>query len=121
METSKVRCQSCGAASQNYAVGERCKNCGAYHMPAASAPVSQAAGELGKICREKNDRNLGLFRKYHVQKLTNPTKQLDCIVLEFDDPHAREGIRAFAESVKRAGYTPLHHDLMEKLAQWEAR
>lgn len=62
-----------------------------------------------------NDKTRGLFGKYKVEKITNPKKELDCIVLEFDDPNSREGIIAFAEAVRRDGYRKLHDDIMAKI------
>ena len=44
-----------------------------------------------------SDKNEGLIRKYEVTKLSNPTKKIDAIVLEFDDPIARVGMAARKE------------------------
>ncbi len=60
----------------------------------------------------------GLFKKYEVRKLSNPTKKIDSIVLEFDDPIARVGIRAWAEEMKRQGFEQVYEDVMKKLV-WE--
>lgn len=66
-----------------------------------------------------SEKEKGLYKKFEVKKISNPTKELDCIVLEFDDHLAREGIFAFAKSAKRGGFHELHDDLMEKLSVWE--
>jgi len=57
----------------------------------------------------------GLLQKYEVKKLSNPTKEMDCIVLEFDDPIAQIGIRAWAEELHERGYTLLALDVISKL------
>lgn len=64
------------------------------------------------------EKKRGLYQKYEVKKLSNPTKKLDCIVLEFDDPIARDGIRAFARSARIEGYEKLASDLFRKLAEY---
>jgi len=67
-----------------------------------------------KIIRLKK-RKKGLYGKFEVKKITNPDKKLDCIVLEFDDPIARRGIKAFSEGCRARGYIPLADDLDKKL------
>lgn len=62
-----------------------------------------------------SDKERGLYGKYKVEKTTNPDKKLDCMVMEWDDPNGRKGIRAFAEAVKKEGYLLLYVDLDEKL------
>lgn len=64
------------------------------------------------------EKNRGLYKKWEVTKLTNPTKKVDCIVLEFDDPIACKGIEAFARACQDAGYEALYRDLMMKLGKW---
>lgn len=49
-------------------------------------------------------KNEGLIRKYTVTKDANPTKEIDAIVLEFDDPIARVGIKAWADAMNEKGY-----------------
>lgn len=61
----------------------------------------------------------GLIRKYEVIKLDNVQKPMDCIVLEFDDPLARIGIKAWAEEAKKRGYEKLHADVERKLKTYE--
>jgi hypothetical protein len=57
----------------------------------------------------------GLFQKYEVKKLSNPDKNLDCIVLEFDDPIARVAIQAWAEEMLGKGHRQVYEDVMKKL------
>ena len=63
------------------------------------------------------DKEKGLFQKYQVTKLTNPTKKMDCIVLEFDDEISRVGIEAFADECSKRGYHNLAHDIYGHLHQ----
>lgn len=58
----------------------------------------------------------GLENRYQVIKRINPLKELDCIVLEFDDPIARVGIKAWAEEMKKQGYETVYNEIMTKLA-----
>jgi len=62
-----------------------------------------------------SEKQKGLYRKYLVQKLTDPEKKLECVVLEFDDPVARVAILAFARAAQVAGYRLLAEDLHRKL------
>lgn len=57
----------------------------------------------------------GFELKYKVTKLSNQTKKVDCIVLEFDDPIAREGIRAWAKAMNEAGYHKCATQVLDKL------
>lgn len=66
-------------------------------------------------------KNAGLQSRYLVKKLSNPTKVVDGIVLEFDDPIAREGIRAWAQAMKVAGYQQAGNEALDKLAQVETK
>lgn len=50
-------------------------------------------------------KDKGFFRKYKVKKLSNPTKEMHGIFLEFDDPIARKGIRAWAKTMAANGYS----------------
>lgn len=65
--------------------------------------------------------NKGLFKKYEVTKLSNPDKPLDCIVLEFDDPIARVGIKAWAKEMRAKGYERVYEDVIEKLKPYGAK
>lgn len=65
-----------------------------------------------------SDKDTGLYKKYEVKKISNPEKALDCIVLEFDDPNAREGIFAFADACERDGYQQLADDLRGKARRY---
>lgn len=62
-------------------------------------------------------KHRGLFQKYEVKKLTNPAKDMDCIVLEFDDPISRVGIKSFADECKENGYIQLAKDIEEHLEE----
>ncbi len=64
------------------------------------------------------EQNKGLYQKYEVKKLTNPAKEIDCIVLEFDDPIARIGIAAWADEMERFGYISAANDAREKLTEY---
>lgn len=46
----------------------------------------------------------GLYVKYVVTKIKNPEKQIDAVVLEYDDPIARKGIRAWVTAMVAEGY-----------------
>lgn len=63
-------------------------------------------------------KSQGLMPKYEVKKLTNPSKELDCIVLEFDDPIARFAIKAFASRCAQEGYDQLARDIIFKLEKY---
>lgn len=56
----------------------------------------------------------GLFQKYHVMKLSCPEKKMDCIVMEFDDPTARKGIRAWAKAMINRGYKAAGQEAIDK-------
>ena len=66
-----------------------------------------------------DDKKRGLYWKYEVQKLSNPNKKIDCIVLEFDDPIARSGIRAWALQMIASGYVECGREVIEKLDRIE--
>jgi TusA-related sulfurtransferase len=61
----------------------------------------------------------GFQTRYEVRKASNPAKQMDCLVLEFDDPIARKGIRAWAEEMRRQGYEACANEVFEKLERQE--
>ena len=60
-------------------------------------------------------KGLGLLKKYSITKISNPKKDVDAIVLEFDDPIAVEGIIAWAEEMYRNGYKQVHADVISKI------
>lgn len=66
-----------------------------------------------------DDKNRGFYKKYHVEKLSNPTKKLDCVVLEFDDPIDRQGIQAWAKAMDEAGYHKCAAEAFAKLLNIE--
>ena len=49
-------------------------------------------------------KTVGLYKKYEVKKISNPKKFIDSIVLEFDDPIARVGIKAWADEMGKQGF-----------------
>jgi hypothetical protein len=61
------------------------------------------------------DQTKGLYKKYEVKKLSNPEKQVDAIVLEFDDPIARPAIEAWAHSMNNAGFHRCAAEVFAKL------
>ena len=66
-----------------------------------------------------SDKNLGIYKKYDVTKISNPTKKMDCIVLEFDDPIARVALRKWAEEMIANGYLKCGEETIEKLDKIE--
>lgn len=60
-------------------------------------------------------KDKGLEDRYEVVKRTNPNKQLDCIVLEFDDKIAREAIAFWALKMREHGYECVYQDVKQKL------
>lgn len=66
-----------------------------------------------------NDVENGLYKKYEVTKLSNPEKEIDAIVLEFDDELSRHGIKEFARVAALKGYPKLAHDLFQKCKDYE--
>lgn len=74
--------------------------------------------------KQLKDKDKGLFAKYIIEggktyKVNNPTKSIDAVILEFDDPLAREGIEAFVIAARANGYDELANDLMDKLDEAE--
>lgn len=65
------------------------------------------------------DKKEGLVQKFEVTKLSNPNKKVDAIVLEFDDPIARQGIHAWAEAMMEAGYYRCAAETFAKLLRLE--
>lgn len=63
-------------------------------------------------------KDTGLEDRYQVIKRTNPNKQIDCIVLEFDDPIGRQAIRYWAELMQIRGYEKVCADTMEKVRKY---
>lgn len=64
-------------------------------------------------------KNKGLFQKYYIEKISNPEKQIDAIVLEFDDPIAREGIWSWAIEMRNNGYYKCYSDTIDKLNSYQ--
>lgn len=65
-----------------------------------------------------DNRSKGLFHKYRVARVDKKPIEDGCIVLEWKDVHGRQGIAAFAESLRGDGYIQLADDLEQKLAQY---
>ena len=55
------------------------------------------------------------MRKYEVIKLANPEKEIDAIVLEFDDMIAQKAIRFWADLMARDGFEKCAHEVNHKL------
>lgn len=66
------------------------------------------------------DKSRGLYKKYEVKKVGSPKKQVDAIVLEFDDPIARKGIEAWAVEMRYRGFEKVYAEAMFKLKYYEA-
>lgn len=66
-----------------------------------------------------SDKNKGILKIYNVERIDGKPIKDGCIVLEFDDPNAREGIEDFAAKVYREGYKEFAADLWAKLKRYE--
>jgi len=67
-----------------------------------------------------DDKKRGLYNKYKVER--NDGKPVgDCIVLEFDDPIAREGIDAWKNAMLCAGYEQVYWDVKRALIKARER
>jgi hypothetical protein len=64
-----------------------------------------------------DDKTRGLYIKYKVERVDGKSID-DCIVLELEDPCAREGIIAFAAAVRIKGYFALADDLEKKVQEY---
>lgn len=64
-------------------------------------------------------KDKGLYKKYEVKKLSNPEKHIDAIVLEFDDPISRRGLRRYASALRNNGFESLARDIIKKCNQYE--
>ena len=64
-------------------------------------------------------KDIGLFKKYEVKKISNPDKKVDGIVLEFDDELSRKAIRQVAMVMFLWGYSELASDLLDKCDEYE--
>lgn len=65
------------------------------------------------------DRDKGLYQKYKVKKISNPKKQIDAIVLEFDDPIARVAIKAWADEMYKNGFHVCASETLSKCEAYE--
>lgn len=66
-----------------------------------------------------DDESKGLYKKYEVKKLSDPEKEIDAIVLEFDDPIARVGIKSWAREMLVKGYIQVYKDAVKKINEKE--
>lgn len=66
-------------------------------------------------------KDQGLIKKYDVKKLSNPEKEIDAIVLEFDDPISRKVLKYYASKLAAAGYSKFANDLVDKVFAYENR
>ena len=62
-----------------------------------------------------SEKEKGLYKKYEITKLSNPTKKVDAIVLEFDDPIARKVIMYWAIEMIDEGYEKCGKETLDKL------
>lgn len=70
------------------------------------------------IDKETAEKHKGLYQKYKVEKLNGrPMGEKGCIVLEFDDPIAKEAIITWAKSMRDAGYVQVWKDIAAKLGE----
>lgn len=58
--------------------------------------------------------NKGLFQKYEVKKLSDPSKNVQAVVLEFDDKSARKAIVTWAIEMRNKN-NKLFQDVVDKL------
>lgn len=65
-----------------------------------------------------DNRDKGPFKKYLVERTDGKPIKNGCIVLEWDDPNAREGIKAFAVAVRKDGYGSFADFLDQKLSTY---
>ncbi len=63
---------------------------------------------------ETIEKHKGLYQKYKVEKLSGRPIG-DCIVLEFDDPIAKDAIVTWAKSMRDAGYVQVWKDIVTKI------
>ena len=64
-------------------------------------------------------KDTGLFKKYEVTKISNPTKEVDAIVLEFDDVLSRTALRKYSSILRNAGYMELANDIVTKCNKYD--
>lgn len=63
-------------------------------------------------------KDTGLEDRYQVIKRSNPNKEMDCIVLEFDDQIARVGIFYWAKLMQAHGYDKVYEETMAKMRKY---
>ena len=56
----------------------------------------------------------GILGKFEIKKLTNPDKVIDGMVMEFDDPIAREALWDYASICYLKGYRKLCTEIRRK-------
>lgn len=67
-----------------------------------------------------SEKEKGLYNKYIVTKPSSPTKKIDCIVLEFDDPIAQVGLQAWADEMIRQGFVRCGVEVIERIEQYQS-
>ena len=66
-------------------------------------------------------KDRGLYKKYQVTKLTNPEKNIDAIVLEFDDKLSRVALIEYAKILSDNGYSYLASDILCKVEEYNEK
>lgn len=66
-----------------------------------------------------SDREKGFYEKYKVER-TDGKPTSGAVVLEFKDPNARVGIKAFAIACRLDGYHVLANDLLIECERWDS-
>lgn len=79
--------------------------------------ANEYADQIRRGVKMSNDREKGLYTKYNVSRVDGRPMQ-DAIVLEFKDPNARAGIKAFSEAVRADGYNHLADDIDLRLEEY---
>ncbi len=63
-------------------------------------------------------KDKGLMQKYNVSRVDGKLMS-DCVVLEFKDPIARAGIKAWCDEMDKNGFSMAAHDARRMLAEYE--
>lgn len=71
-------------------------------------------------CENMNDNDRGLYIKYHIQKVNGDPISGFAFVLRIKDPHARNAMMAYAESVRKEN-PQLADDLEARVSDWDTR
>ncbi len=68
-----------------------------------------------------SEKSKGFYQKYEVTKISNPSKEIDAVVLEFDDPIARRGIRAWAVEMYAKGFDKAALEATKKCNEYDLK